>query len=406
MLEQQLRVPGPTPLPERVIRAASRPMINHRGPEFVELLGEITTGMQSVLRTRNDVLLFPASGSGGLEAAVVNMVSPGERALFCSMGSFGQRWIDMATGCGVEVIPLVAPPGRSISPDDVEQALDANPDITTVFVTHNETSTGVTNDIPAIAEVVKRHGKLLCVDSVSGAPCLPLDVDELGIDVVVCGSQKGWMAPPGLTMIGVSPAALDKSKNARLPRWYFDFIREKKMQDQSQTATTPPVSVMYAIQEGLRIIQEEGVESGWERHARIGNMIRAGVEAMDLSLLAQAPHYSDTVTAIVNPGESPDDLKAFTGLLRTRYGVVLAGGQGDLRGKIFRIGHLGYIGDGDVYVILEAIEKALADTGIRHDVGRAVPAASAVRAGKPEPQAGRGLDGDRCDGTGPGRRHG
>jgi aspartate aminotransferase-like enzyme len=386
VFEQQLRVPGPTPLPERVTRAAARPMINHRGPEFVELLAEITAGMQSVLRTRNDVLLFPASGSGGLEAAVVNMVSPGERALFCSMGSFGQRWIDMATGCGVGIVTLAAPPGHSISAADVDQALVENPDVTTVFVTHNETSTGVTNDIPAIAAVVKRHGKLLCVDSVSGAPCLPLDVDKLEIDVVVCGSQKGWMAPPGLTMIGVSPAALDKSRDARLPRWYFDFIREKKMQDQSQTATTPPVSVLFAIEEGLRIIQEEGVENGWERHRRIGKMIRAGVEAMGLSLLAQAPYYSDTVTAILSPAESPDDLKAFMGLLRTRYGVVLAGGQGDLRGKIFRIGHLGYIGDGDVYVILEAIEKALLDTGVVHELGRAVPAASASRAVKSEPQ--------------------
>jgi aspartate aminotransferase-like enzyme len=385
VFEQQLRVPGPTPLPERVVRAAGRPMINHRGPEFVQLLDEITTGMQSVLRTANDVLLFPASGSGGLEAAVVNMVSPGERALFCSIGSFGQRWIDMAQVCGVDIVTLTAPAGQAVSASDVEVLLADNPDITTVFVTHNETSTGVTNDIPAIATVVKAQKRFLCVDSVSGAPCLPLEVDRLGIDVLVCGSQKGWMAPPGLTMIAVGGAALDKSKEARLPRWYFDFLREKKMQDQSQTATTPPLSVMYALAEGLKIIDEEGVEKGWERHRRIGAMVRAGVEAMGLSLLADSSHRSDTVTAIHNPTSSADDLKAFTGALRTRYGVVVAGGQGDLRGRIFRIGHLGYIDDGDVYVILQAVESALHDQGLVAERRRAVQAASSVPASTFDP---------------------
>lgn len=378
MLEQQLRIPGPTPIPPRVIRAASRQMINHRGPEFVEMLTSITSGMQSVLRTENDILLFPASGSGGLEAAVVNMVSPGEKALFCNMGSFGQRWFDMANGCGVDVVPLVAQTGDPISVDAVDQALRQDRDITTVFVTHNETSTGVTNDIPAIARTVKHHGKLLCVDSVSGAPCLPLNVDELEIDVVVCGSQKGWMAPPGLTMLAVSEAALAKSKEGKMPRWYFDFVREKKMQDQSQTASTPPVSVMYALEEGLKMIHEEGIEAGWERHRRIASMTRAGVQAMGLTLFAKG-QFSNTVTAINNPTATADDLKAFTTLLRTRYGLVVAGGQGDLKGEIFRIGHLGYIDDGDVYVILEAIEQALADMEIVSELGRAVPAASADR---------------------------
>src|SRR5487761_1221996 len=205
-LEQQLRVPGPTPLPARVVRAQSRPMINHRGPEFAELMSEVCSGIKEVLRTENDVLLFPASGTGGLEAAVVNLLSPGERALFCTVGSFGDRWADIAAAYGVDVVRLKMPAGEAIDPEDVERILAENPEIEKVFVTHNETSTGVTNDLPAIASVAKSRGKLIAVDSVSGASCLPLEVDGLKLDVTVTGSQKGWMAPPGLTMVAVSPA--------------------------------------------------------------------------------------------------------------------------------------------------------------------------------------------------------
>ena len=278
-LEPQLRIPGPTPLPQRVIVAAARQMINHRGPEFAELMNDITAGLQRVLHTNCDVLLFPASGTGGLEATVVNMLSPDEKALFCIIGSFGKRWADIADTYGVNVIRLEKSPGEAILAGDIEDALDHDAGISTVFVTHNETSTGVTNDMPSIASAIKGRDKVLCIDSVSGAGCIPLLVDALGIDVTVCGSQKGWMAPPGMSMIAVSPGALDASQRAALPRWYFDFAREKAMQDKSQTLTTPPISVMYAMQEGLRVIGEEGVLDVWRRHKRIAGMIRAGVEA-------------------------------------------------------------------------------------------------------------------------------
>src|SRR5438132_12275646 len=274
MPETQLRVPGPTPLPERVVRSSSRPMINHRGPEFAALLDDLTQGMQWALRTANDVLLYPCSGTGGLEAAVVNVLSPGERALFCTMGSFGDRWANLADAYGVDVVRLAVEPGEAIDPEDVDRILAEHPAIQSVFVTHNETSTGVSNDLPALAAVIKGRGKLLCVDSVSGAGCLPLHTDALSLDVVVTGSQKGWMAPPGLTMVAVSTAALERAKTARLPRFYLDFARQKKYQDKNQTFTTPAVSVLYALQEGLAIIREEGLEQVWERHARAGTMIR------------------------------------------------------------------------------------------------------------------------------------
>ena len=378
MLEQQLRVPGPTPLPARVVRAASRPMINHRGPEFAELLSDVTGGLRWALRTENDVLLYPASGTGGLEAAVVNICSPAESVLFCTMGSFGDRWAAMAQAYGVDVVRLAVPPGEGIDPEDVDRILAEHPAIQSVFITHNETSTGVVNDMRALAAVVKSRGKLLCVDSVSGAGCVPLETDALGIDVAVTGSQKGWMAPPGVVMIAVSAAAFARAESATCPRFYFDFAREKKYQDKNQTFTTPAVSVLYAMQEGLAIMREEGLEAVWSRHARVGRMIRAGVEAIGLKLLAAEGHRSDTVTAVHSPAESADALKELLVRLRTHYGLVLAGGQDSLTGKIFRIGHLGMIDDADVYSILCTLEQGLLDAGLRSRMGLAAAAAQAA----------------------------
>jgi aspartate aminotransferase-like enzyme len=375
---QQLRVPGPTPLPERVVRAASRPMINHRGPEFAALLRDVEEGLRWALRTDNDVLIYPCSGTGGLEAAVVNLLSPGEQALFCTMGSFGDRWADIGAAYGADVLRLSVNPGEPVDPEDVERILAEHPDVTTVFVTHNETSTGAFNDIPAIAAVVKGRGTLLAVDSVSGAGCIPLETDGWHIDVLITGSQKGWMAPPGVTMVAVSETALARAEKTTTPRWYLDFARERKFQQKSQTYSTPAISVLYAMQEGLAMMREEGMDGVWARHARVGEMVRAGVDALGLKFLAAEGHRSDTVTAIHNPVDGPDALKELLTALRTGHGLVLAGGQGGLAGKIFRIGHLGMIDEGDVYSILATLEQGLHETGMRSRVGLAVPAAQAV----------------------------
>ncbi|GAC1338129.1 MAG: alanine--glyoxylate aminotransferase family protein [Candidatus Dormibacteria bacterium] len=390
VMEQQLRVPGPTPLPERVIRSASRPMINHRGPEFAELFTDVHDGLQRVLGTGNDVLLYPASGTGGLEAAVVNLLSPGEQALFCSVGSFGDRWADIAQAYGVDVVRLAMPWGQAIDPEDVDRLLAEHAAISKVFVTHNETSTGVTNDIPAIAAVVKGRGKLIAVDSVSGASCLPLPVDKLGLDVVVTGSQKGWMAPPGLAMIAVSKAALAAAESSTCPSFYWNFAREKKFQDKQQTYTTPPIQVMYAVQEGLRMIEEEGLENVYARHRRCADMVRAGVEAIGLRLFATPEHRSNTVTAIHAPVDDAAALKSLLGDLRTQRGLVLAGGQGQLVGRIFRIGHLGAVDERDVYSILATLEQGLVDAGMLSRIGLCVAAAqsaarSAASARQPQP---------------------
>jgi aspartate aminotransferase-like enzyme len=377
-LEQQLRVPGPTPLPQRVLRSQSRPMINHRGPEFAALLRDCVEGLRWALQTDSDILLYPASGTGGLEAAAANLLSPGERALFCTVGAFGKRWADIATAYGADVVRLDMPWGEVVDPEDVERVLAENGEITKVFVTHNETSTGVTNDIAAIAAVVKSRGKLLAVDSVSGAGSLPLAVDQLGLDVVITGSQKGWMAPPGLAMIAVDGRALQASAQATCPRWYFDFAREKSFQDKQQTCTTPPLSVMFALQDGLAMMREEGLDNVFARHARVAEMIRAGLSAIGLRLFAPEGYRSNTVTAVHAPDPDADQLKALLTTLRTRYGLVLAGGQGELQGRIFRVGHLGMIDEGDAYSILATIEQGLADHGMLSRVGLTVAAAQAV----------------------------
>jgi aspartate aminotransferase-like enzyme len=294
------------------------------------------------------------------------------------MGAFGERWAAIGDAYAVDVVRLEVPGGEPIDPEDVDRVLAEHADIDTVYVTHNETSTGVTNDLPAIAAVVKSRGKLLCVDSVSGAGCLPLDTDTLGIDVLVTGSQKGWMAPPGVAIVAVSAAAYERAQRAKLPRFYLDFDLERKYQEKHQTFTTPAVSVLYALQEGLAMMREEGIENVWARHARVGRMIRAGIEAIGLRLLAAEGHRSDTVTAVHAPTESAEQLNELLGHLRTRYGLVLAGGQGDLAGKVFRIGHLGMVDEGDAYQILSLLEQGLADQGLLTRVGLAAPAAQAA----------------------------
>jgi aspartate aminotransferase-like enzyme len=391
--EQQLRVPGPTPIPERVMRAAGRPMINHRGPDAAVLIRDIVDGLRWALQTANDILLFPASGTGGLEAVVANMFSPGEAGLFCSIGSFGDRWADIAAAYGVEPVRLEVPWGEALDPEDVDRVLAEHPQIEKVCVTHNETSTGVVNDMRAIAAVVKGRGKLLCVDSVSGAGIMPLPVDELGLDVVVTASQKGWMAPPGLAMIALNQAAYSAAAAARCPRFYWDFARQKGFIDQGTTFTTPPLGVMYALQEGLAMLREEGLENVFARHRRIADMIRAGLLAIGLRLVAPEAHRSNAVTAVHSPAASADGLKAWLASLRTRHGLVLAGGQGQLAGRVFRIGHLGYIEDRDAYSILATIEQALAESGLLSRVGLTVAAAQTVARGAeaaPEPAGASG----------------
>ena len=360
----QLRVPGPTPCPPEVLKAMAWQMVNHRGPEFHQMLTEVTENLKKVFQTKNDVLLLTGSGTGGLEAAIVNALSPGDKVLSVSIGVFGDRFASIAKTFGADVISLKVEWGKAADPDVIKKMIKDNPGIKAVLVTHNETSTGVTNDINAIAKVVKDAGKLLIVDAISSLGSINLPVDELGCDVVITASQKGWMVPPGLAMVSVSPDAWKARETAKMPNFYWDFVRAKKnYEEKKENPWTPSISIVFAFTVALKMMLKEGINNIFARHERIGQMTRDGIKNLGLPLFADPAHASNTVTAVSIP-EGLDG-KKFRQILREQYKVVLAGGQQTLDGKIFRIGHLGMVNEKDIKEILSAIKKVLPLAGFK-----------------------------------------
>jgi aspartate aminotransferase-like enzyme len=371
----QLRIPGPTPVPERVLRAMDAPMINHRGPEFKALLPELEHGLKWAFQTENDMLIFPASGTGGLESAVANLISPGERVLAVTIGSFGDRFADLAAAFGADVARYTLPWGQAADPEDLDDLLSRDADITTVLITHNETSTGVTNPLEALAGVVKRHDRLLVVDGVSSIGSIDLPVDRWGADVAVTASQKGWMLPPGVTMLSVSKAAWARQRTAKAPRFYFDWERAKTMQAKGMTFTTPALSILLGLREALLMMREEGLPAIFKRHLRIAAAFRAAATSLGLRLLADPEFASPTVTAVFFP-EALDGKNSEAVFRDWReLGLVLGEGQGELSGKIFRIGHLGAVYDADVIATVGAMERGLEKNGHRVERGKALEAA-------------------------------
>lgn len=353
-----LRTPGPTPLPDSVRQALAQDMINHRGPEFAAILREVEAGLKAAFKTENDVLILTGSGTGGLEAAVANLLSPGEPTLVVSIGFFGQRFAQIARAFGADARLLEFPWGQAADPERVAERLAAEPDVRTVFVTHNETSTGVTNDLAAIARVVKSAGRLLVVDAVSSLGCIPFETDAWGCDVVITASQKGWMVPPGLAMVSVSPAAWEAHARARMPRVYWDFSAARKYAQRGQTPWTPAISLFYALRDALRLIEAEGLENVFARHRRVAELTRSGLRDLGLELFADPAHASDTVTSFLAPAGW--DAKQLVRRVREQYGVVLAGGQGPLESKVARIGHLGFVHEEEIRAVLEALAGVLA----------------------------------------------
>ena len=357
----QLRIPGPTPCPPEVLEAMGRPMIDHRGQEFVKILRRVTDKLKQAFMTKNDLLLLTGSGTGGLEAAIVNILSPGDKVLSVSIGVFGDRFADIARTFGVEVVPLTFEWGKPASPEAVGESLKKNPDVKAVLVTHNETSTGVTNDLASISRVVKGAGKLLIVDSISGLGSIPCPVDEWNIDVAIAGSQKGWMVPPGLAMVAVSAEAWKAHAAARIPRVYWDFSQAKKYLERGQTPWTPAVSIVFALDVALDMLLKQGMPAVFEKHARIGAASRAGVKSLGLSVFAEEAHASNTVTAVSGP--SGLDIKELRRILREENEIVLGGGQQTLDGKIFRIGHMGWVTEKEIEEVMKAIGAALPRCG-------------------------------------------
>ncbi|MDO8490893.1 MAG: alanine--glyoxylate aminotransferase family protein [Dehalococcoidia bacterium] len=360
----QLRIPGPTPCPPDVLEATGKQMINHRGPEFAAMVNKITVRLKEFYQTKNDVFILTGSGTGSMEAAIVNVLSPGDKVLSVSNGEFGDRFGSMAGTFGANVTKLNFEHGLVVDPDKVKQALQADPGIEAVLVTHNETSTGVTNDLATISKIVKGAGKLLIVDGISSVGSIDLPTDAWGCDVVVTGSQKGWMVPPGLAFISMSQEAWKAHATARMPRFYWDVTRAKKMLEKGQTPWTPAVSIFFALEVALEDIAKEGFSNVIARHARVARKARSDAKSLGLSLLVADESYaSNTVTAIKSP-EGVDCSKLLK-LLQEEYGVVLSGGQGSLTGKIFRIGHLGWVNEADIAEVTKALKLALPKVGFK-----------------------------------------
>ena len=359
-----LRIPGPTPCPDDVLEAMSGQMINHRGPEFSALIERITDGLKQLFQTEHDVLILTASGTGAMEALVVNTLSPGDKVLAVSIGAFGDRFGDIAETYGAEVERLAFEWGTAADPEAVAQALANDESIRAVLVTHNETSTGVTNDLEAIAAACRRARPdvLLVVDAISSLGSVPCAVDAWELDVVATGSQKGWMTPPGLAMVSVSPRGWKAFERAKMPRFYFDFGRARDFLTKGQTPWTPAISIFYALDVALERLRGEGLEAIVSRQRRLGELTRREVKALGLQLLAEERVASNTVTAVKVP-EGVDGA-ALNTLMREEYQVVLAGGQGKLAGKIFRIGHLGYVSEEELEATFAALRTALPRLGV------------------------------------------
>jgi len=356
-----LRIPGPTPCPPEVLEAMARQMINHRGDEFGKMLGEITAKLKELFQTKNDVFVLTGSGTGGLEAAIVNTLSPGDKVLSVSIGAFGERFATIAHKFGAEVIPLRFEWGKAAEPEDIRQALRNEPEIKAVIVTHNETSTGVTNDLAAISSVVKESGKLLLVDAISSLGSMKLPVDEWHCDVVVTGSQKGWMVPPGLAMVSVSQEAWQAHADAKITRFYWDFTQAKNYLERGQTPWTPAVSLVFALLVSLEMILKEGLSATVARHTSVAKAAREGIKSLGLSLFAEEKYASSTVTAVSSTNGL--DVKKMLQILGKEHQIVLSGGQQKLDGQIFRIGHLGWVTESDIETVISALKVTLPQAG-------------------------------------------
>jgi serine---pyruvate transaminase len=372
--KRYLFTPGPTPVPPEVLAALAEPVVHHRGSDYRAVFGECLERLRAVCRTSGDVLLFTCSGTGAMESAVANLCSPGERVVVVSAGHFGERWQKLAQAFGCEVEPLAYAWGESPSAGDLAARLQELGGAKVVFLTHSETSTGVVAELEPLAAAAKEAGALVVVDGVSSLGAVPLETDAWGIDVVASGSQKALMTPPGLGLTSVSAAAWDALGSS--PRFYFDWEKTRAGQEHLDSAFTPAVSLVKALDVALGLLLEEGLDAVFDRHVRLGRACREGAKAMGLELFSPDEDRSAVVTAI----RAPDGIDSgeLVAALRDRYGVTLAGGQGVLKGKIFRIGHIGYYDVFDIATALGAVELALADMGAEIERGVAVTRALEV----------------------------
>jgi aspartate aminotransferase-like enzyme len=374
MIKQYLLSPGPTPIPNEVSLAMSETMIHHRTPQFNKVFEETRQGLRPLFETKNDVLMLASSGTGAMEAAISNLFSPGDKVLVVNGGKFGERWLNIANAFGLEPVEVKVPWGQAVKVDQVERQLKIHPDIRSVLVQASETSTTVLHPVKEIAKLT-RNGPLFIVDGVTAVGVLSIPVDEWGIDALVTGSQKALMLPPGLGFIALSDRAWAQTKKAKLPRFYFDLNLERKNQAKGSGAFTPAVSLILGLRASLNMMAQEGLDRVYARHKRLSRATRAAATAMGLKLLApDSP--SPAATGIFLPEGL--DAERVLDYLRDSMGVVLAEGQDQLKGKVIRIAHVGYMGAFDVITAIAALEMALRKFGAEMPFGRGVAAAQEV----------------------------
>lgn len=373
-MKKRLSTPGPTTVPESVLLKMAEPIIHHRSAEYGELFAQINQGLKYLFQTENEVLTFTSSGTGAMEAAVVNLLSPGDKVLVVRGGKFGERWAEICTAYGVQVEPLDVEWGHAVDPQQIAAKLEAVPEIRTVFTTHSETSTGVINDIEAIGQIVREHSVLLVVDGITSIGTHRFLPDQWHIDVAVTGSQKGLMLSPGLAFASVSQKAWEMVKSSNLPKYYWSFSAAKKFLTKNQNPYTPAVSLLVGLKKSLEMIQEEGLENIWARHQRHARATRAAVRALGLEVFAKNP---SNILTIVRVPEGIDG-KLLLKTIRTKYGITMAGGQAALAGKVVRISHMGYIDDFDILTAIAALERGLKDLEWQLELGSGVTAAQQV----------------------------
>ena len=378
MEKMYLMTPGPTPIPPQVALEMAEPIIHHRSPQFQKIFAEVLERLRYLFQTKNDILLFASSGTGAMEAAVANLLSPSDRVIVVRGGKFGQRWAEICVTYGIEIIPIDVQWGMAVEPQEIEKILQSgnSQPIKAVFTTLCETSTGTLTDIQKIGEVVKKSKAVLVVDAISGLAADDLRTDNWSVDVVVGGSQKGLMLPPGLSFVSISEKAWDIMEE-KIPSYYFNFKKYKKVLSKPDTPWTPAISLISGLQKSLRLIKEEGLENVFIRHQKLAAAVRDGIEAIGLKLFSKNP--SNAVSAVRAPANI--NSSKLVSMMRDEFKVWIADGQGELKGKVFRIAHLGYMQRFDVIIALSALEMTLAKMGYKLELGKAVAAAEEILRG-------------------------